>query len=505
MRTRLMLAALGLVVIALLIAPVAAAPGGQTLVIATGLTTPTLNPHAAGGTPSVAVFLQMFEGLTRFNDKAKLEPALAVSWRRMTQLTWEFKLREGVQFHSGHPFNANDVKFSIGQIFRPELKSLQRNRIALVKSVDVVDDRTVRFVTEKPFPNLPQQLAVIFIASEGYYRERGEEYVADHPSGTGPFQLASWRPGGERIEFTAFDRYWDNRPVIGRLIFRQIPEGGTRVAALLAGEAHIASNVPIDLADVVNRTRGYRTVSGFLGNGLIIAFNRFKEGPQQNPKVREALTYAIDREGILRNLLKGNGRLLDSQVLTREAFGYNPNLEPTPYDPARARRLLSEAGFPNGFATTLATPVGRYLMDREIATAVAAQLKEVGIQATVQPMDLATLLRGIIDGSFPMWLVGYQTTPNFDADTALQWFHSGGVYKWTGDELTDRLILQARTTVDPEKRRALYWQITKHMQVTLHPAIFLFQTKALYGVSSQVDGFLARPDEFHNLRSVQVR
>lgn len=489
----------------LVMTPARAAPAGRTLLVAVGGTTPSLNPYTVGSTPANAIFLQMFEGLTRVNDKGKLEPALATSWRAVNATTWEFELRSGVQFHSGHPFGADDVKYSIEQVLRPETRAVQRTRIALVTQVTVVSDRTVRVITERPFPLLPAQLPTIFIASKRYADERGEAFLADNPSGTGPFRLVSWRPGGERIELEAFDRYWGGRPQIDRVVFRQIPEGATRASALMAGEVHIANNLPIDLAEVVNRTRGYRVVSGFLGNGLIIAFNIFKEGPHQNSKVREALSYAVDRETILRELLKGHGRILNGQVLTPEAFGYNPALTPVPFDRARAKRLLAESGFASGFSTTLATPIGRYLMDREIAIAVAGQFQEVGVRMTVQAMDLGSFGKGLLEGQFPVFLVGWQNSPQFDADTALQWFQSSSAYKWTGDPATDELLLQARTTVDPERRKALYAQATEQMRTRTFPAVFLFQTKLLYGVSAQVDNFVARPDEYYNFRAIRVR
>jgi len=488
-----------------LIVPAAGAPAAKTLVVAVGGTTATLNPHAAASTPSVAVFVQIFEGLTRFDDKGKLEPALAESWRAVDATTWEFKLRGGVRFHSGHTLTADDVKFSVEQVFRPELRSVQRTRIALVDRVEVVDPQTVRFITSKPFPILPAQLAIIFIASKQYFTEKGEAYVADHPAGTGPFRFVAWRPGGERFEFEAFDQYWGGRPKIDRLVIRQIPEGATRVSALLAGEAHIANNLPIDLADTVNRTSGFRIISGFLGNGLIIGFNVWQKGPLQNAKVRQALRYAVDRESILRDLLKGQGRILNEQVLTPEAFGYNPDLRPLSFDPARAKQLLAEAGYPEGFRITLSTPQGRYLMDKEIATAVAAQLSAIGVQTDVRSMDLGTFARGLVDGSFAMFLVGWQNSPNFDADTALQWFQSTSVYRWAGDKVADRLILEARTTVDPARRQAVYKRVTEYMNATQHPAIFLFQTKLLYGLAGSVQGFVARPDEYYNFRTVDLR
>jgi ABC-type transport system substrate-binding protein len=144
-------------------------------------------------------------------------------------------------------------------------------------------------------------------------------------------------------------------------------------------------------------------------------------------------------------------------------------------------------------------------MDKEIATAVAAQFQEVGVRATVQPVDLGTLVRGLTDSAFPIFLVGWQNTPNFDADTALQWFQTSSVYKWSGDAVTDDLILKARTAIDPAERKALYAQATLHMRTKSFPAVFLFQTKLLYGISSQVDGFVARPDEYYNFRTVRVR
>jgi peptide/nickel transport system substrate-binding protein len=269
------------------------------------------------------------------------------------------------------------------------------------------------------------------------------------------------------------------------------------MAALLAGEAHIAVQIPPDLVRTVQQHGDTRIMSVGALMGLVLQFDTIR-GPLANKKVRQAVNYAIDKDSLVRDLLAGQGHVLQGQVVTPGAFGFNPELKPYPYDPARAKQLLHEAGHATGLALTLSTPVGRYIADREIAVAIAGQLEKVGIKVTVTPKEWGVFLKELRGEQLgPMFLAGWYNYG--DAGYALTHFSAQSVFGvYFKNPRFDELIRQGQTLIKPEERLRAFQQATEVMRDEA-PAAFLLQLPAIYGVSRRVVGWQPRTDERWNL------
>ena len=288
---------------------------------------------------SLNLISQMLEPLVATDAHGKLVPRLAISWTPESPDTWRFRLREGVKFHDGKPFSADDVKFTLDYIIAPKSLYGTKARISRIDNVTVVDGSTIVIKTKGPFPTLLNGLTNIPIEPKHYVESAGRSGMTAAPMGTGPFKLARWVPG-DRVEFTANPIYWGGKPQIERLVIRQVPEGSTRVATLLAREVAISEELPIDLLSTVDKSRDAAVVSVESTVGLLLTFDT-RKGPLADRRVRLAMNLAIDKQAILDRLLLGRGTLLQGQMLTSNTFGFNPDLKPFPYDPKRAKALLA--------------------------------------------------------------------------------------------------------------------------------------------------------------------
>jgi peptide/nickel transport system substrate-binding protein len=239
-----------------------------------------------------------------------------------------FHLRQGVKFSDGVEFTADDVTFTLGRVVDPKAAYGQAARINLVQSVTAVDTYTVDIKTKSIFPTLILGLSDIVMEPKHYFEKVGAEGVAAHPIGTGPFVFEKWVPG-DRYTLTANRNYWGGAPKIDRLVIRAIPDGSSRVASLVAGETQIIEEVPVDLIDQVDSS-GIAAVDQIATTvGLVLTFNP-KIKPFDNPKVREAFDYAVDKPLILKQILKGRGELLQGQILTKGVLGWNSELKVGP-------------------------------------------------------------------------------------------------------------------------------------------------------------------------------
>ncbi len=493
--------ALAVVLALFLAAAVAAAPPPPTrLVIAYGISPVTMDPQMHSNTVTESVLRHIFETLVvRTDDMKTIEPGLATAWQPIDDTTWQFKLRRGVRFHNGEEFNAHAVKFSIERAMDPRQRAPLRSLVAPIRRVDVVDDLTVNVVTAWPDPLLVGRFGgyATNIVPPRHVREKGDAFVAANPVGTGPYRFVSWVRDGDLV-LEANPDYWGPPPRFRTVIIKPIPESTTRVAALRTGEADIIVNVPP--ADIPAIKRGGRaeilTVpSGRIMHGMLNA----QEGPTANVKVRQALNHAVDVDSIIATILSGYGRRL-ATVLAHEDFGYDQHLKPYPYDVARARQLLAEAGYPNGFEVTFDCPKGRYPLDSEVCQAIAGQLDQAGVRARVifnewalynSKSDSRTL------GPLSLWGWG---TLNFDADGRLRslfatapGYPRGTARQTYSNKDFDALVLQAVETTNPATRLRLY----KMAQRTLyHDAanLFLYQLVDIYGVSTRIS-WKPRADE----------
>jgi len=471
-----------------------AARDRDTLVIAQGVDATSLDSMGYVDAPSFNVRLNIYDTLLQRDTNLKIEPLLAESYKFMDDLTWEFKLRKGVKFHNGEDFNAAVVKFNLERLADPKNKLPQTLLIGFLDRVDIIDDFTVRIITKKPFPTLDARFCIFggMIAPK-YLQEKGPEYLATHPVGTGPYKFVKWVKDDELV-LEAFDKYWRGTPKIKRVIFKPIPEATTRVASLQTQEADIIVNVPPHLAKLLD-WKGRSFVSKVPSVRVIyMGFDTLKPGPVADKRVRQAIAHAVNMDAIIKKVLGGNGILLGS-LLTKDHFGYDPTVKPYPYDPEKAKELLGQAGYAKGFDFVLNSPADRYLKDKEVAEAIVGDLRKVGINASVIFHEFGIYIKQIIMGhkANPSYLLGWGDT-TYDADQTL-WplLRSGMAVSNYSNPQLDALIDQGKVTMDKQKRQEIYSDALKIIHEDV-PLAWCYQQVDIYGVNERVN-WKARPDE----------
>lgn len=472
---------------------IASAAAKGKLIVAQGAETTTLDPHKGGSAIFINACLTMYDLLIRRDREGTQRLALATSYENIDPATWEFKLRKGVKFHNGDPLTASDVKFSFDRMRDAKTKNPFSVFFGGMKEVQVIDDYTVRVITEKPDPVLPSRVAfAAFIVPEKYIKEHGDEYFAKHPIGSGRYKFVNWVKN-DYVELEANENYWGDEPAtIKKLIFKVIPETGSRMAALQTGEVDIATNVLPFMIPKLEKDPKIKIVSGPSGRVIFIGFNLTKPekaGPLMKKEVRQAINYAVDKQSLIKHVLMGSGEQL-ATPLVPVAFGYDPNIEPYSYDPEKAKTLLKEAGYPNGFETEFATGSGRYLMDKQIAEAIVGMLDKVGIKAKLKVYEWGQYekVRKAKEVE-PAYLLGWGNTLS-DADgTLVPVFFSKSTYSTYVNPELDKMLMEARFQMDPEKRKEQYSEILKLVKDEA-PWIFLYQQRDNYGVRDTVANFL---------------
>lgn len=444
-----------------------AQPRGQ-LVAALDSDRETLDPHQATGTIDYMVLMHIFDHLIARNPETmKLVGGLAESWRTVDDLTWEFKLRKGVKFQNGEPVNATAVKFSIDRVLDPAQKSYLRDRFKGITSVQVGDDLTVRLKTDKPNPVLLERLTNLAILPPAYVKDKGDAFIAKNPVGSGPYRFVEWARG-QRLVVEASPSYWGPQPAVKTLVFRPIPEVATAIAEMMAGSVDFIRLVPPDQIPAIEGSgKAYITTAPII-RVIFINFDvagRAGAGPTQNIKVREAISHAIDVDGIITHVLGGRGLKLGT-VVNPMKFGYDPSIKPVPYDPAKSKQLLAEAGVAPGTKLEFMTYSGSIIASRQVGDAVSGYLSKVGLQTNHQHIEDIGLssnlertgkLKDIYLASWGSWSV-------FDADMILYpRFHSSEAFAYVRDPKLDEWLDIGRNTVNAGKRMEAYRQVQKYV------------------------------------------
>jgi peptide/nickel transport system substrate-binding protein len=387
--------------------PLAAPALAQNLTIATGGSVTSVDPHFFNAAPNSSLALHFFETLVDRTYDAKLVPGLATEWRLVAPTVWEFKLRPNVTWHDGRPFTADDVVFTLGRV--PNVPNSPGGFTGFIRSIqrtEVVDPLTIRFHTSYPNPILPTELASIFVISRHAGEGAGtEDYNSGRAAiGTGPFRFVSHRQG-DRTEMQRNDAHWGPRQHWQRVSYRFVANDAARSAALLAGDIDVIDQVASsDLARLRREQRvAVSEIQGLRVVYLMADFSRTGEVPgvtdtngrplPQNPfhdvRVRRALNMSIGRDAIAERVMEGQATP-NAQWLPPGVFSHNPEVQVRPADLDGARRLLAEAGFPNGFRLTLHTPNDRFPNDSRIAQAVAQNWTRIGVQTSVEAQPWAT-------------------------------------------------------------------------------------------------------------------
>ena len=471
-----------------------AARDKDTVVIAQGVDPTTMDPQNHMETPAWNVHLQMFDTLLRRDANIKMTPLLAESYRVVNDLTWEFKLRKGVKFHNGEDFNAAAVKFVLERMADPKLKLRQTVFQGVIEKVEVMDDYTFRIITKKPYPVMDAQLCIYGQPLPiKYFQEKGPKHFAINPVGTGPYKFVRWVKD-DHILLEANENYFRGAPKIKKVIFRPIPEATTRVAALQTQEADIVTNIPPHLMRLMD-WKGRSFVSKVPSVRVIfVAFDTTKPGPQTDKRVRQAIAMGIDMKTNIKKILEGNGVLLGSP-LTNRHFGYDPTIKPYDYNPEKAKKLLAEAGYASGFDFVINSPNGRYLNDKDMAEAVAGDLRKIGIRATVKTHEWGYYLNNMlyVHKGAPCYLLGWGNT-SFDADFTINpLMRTGLIFSNVSFPKLDALIDQGISIMDPKKRHKIYSDAAKFIKEEALWA-FCYQQMDAYGVNERLN-WKARTDE----------
>ena len=480
--------------------PVAKASEGKITVI-TGVESVNLDPHngISISNPERNVAQQVMEYLVVRDKDMKQVPMLATEWKTIDELTWEFKLRQGVTFHNGEPFNAAAVKFTMDRAQQIN-KQEQIHQNIFLDRVETPDDYTVRFVTKRPAGNMLSRLNQFSIIPPRYYSEASPEQAATRPVGTGPYKFMEWTKG-DKIVLEANPDYWGGPTPARTITFRAVPESGARINELLSGGADIISNVPPDQArSVETSTTRLSPVQGF--RKIFIGIRQKDNPALQKKEVRQALNHAVDFDTIAKAILGGYGQRHGSW--TGAPNDVNKDLKPYTYDPEKAKALLAQAGYPNGFETTLQTPVGRYNKDNEIAQAIGDYLTKVGVTTTVQPTEFAAHSKSVSDKTTKdLFLLGLGTYADYLQQ--LDWLsarYSLNATFWENADF-ERLIDEARTTIDERKQLEVLHR-AERIAFEEAPVIFLYMQYDFSGVSTKID-FETRPDEMMFFKDVHFR
>ncbi len=362
----------------------------EPVVIVQGAEPPTMDPqfHESGAASNV--YSAIFDHLVEFDRGMVLQPSLAESWSLSEdELTWTLKLRKGVKFHNGEDFNAKAVAYTINRAVDPKMIEAKifdpfPTRVGLDK-VTVVDEYTVSISTKKPNSMFLVYLSFVPMLAPDYYASTSLQDLALKPVGTGPWMLKEWVKD-DRIVVEAFPDYWRGKPEIDSLVFRAVPEASTRLNMLQTGKADIVANISPEDAEIVKSDSSLRLSVAIGGRRVFMGIPAVKNAKYANKEVRQALNYAVNFDAINTALLGSlaKGRM---QTPVNGDFWINASLKPYAYDPEKAKSMLQAANFPMGEKITLYTPNGRYLKDKEMAEAVAADLRKIGLNVEVQVLE----------------------------------------------------------------------------------------------------------------------
>jgi len=506
MRKFLLLLALMSLVLSLTAVPVFAA--ANTLIIGIHQETTTLDPGNHRSRVSETIIRNMYDGLITRTTDMELVGQLAKSWQQVSATEWIFYLQEGVKWHDGEEFTAQDVKFTIDRLVKEGMingmTSPRKSLLDPVNGAEVVDTYTVKLTLDAPMPHLLAFLPFQEMVAKHYVEEVGDDYLAEHPMGTGPFRFVRWDKGTQII-MERFDDYYGGSPDIPpvgpaqveTLIFKIIPETSSRIAALQAGEVDIITKVPVDLMGQIeadpnveialcNGTRSY-----FIGMNCV-------EGIFTDKRVRQAMNYAIDMDLIVRTLYSGGLAVVIPTILSPNAIGY-ADLKPYPYDPEKAKELLTEAGYPNGFSLVVDTED----FIKDVAEAYAQMLRGIGIDASVQVWDWSVLNPEIRANKRQMWLQDWgngSMDPQGIFVPKLGTKERGNYTAYSNTTL-DLLFSLSAMTLDSDERTQCFIEGQKIVYDDC-PMVWGFVTKEIYGKSNRVDNWKPSPDSRLNMHDV---
>jgi peptide/nickel transport system substrate-binding protein len=441
----------------------------------------TLDPHSQNHATTNSVLQHTYEGLTRYTKDYKTEPSLAVSWKQLSDTHWRFNLRKGVKFHDGADFTADDVVFSFGRI--QQKQGTMQIYVTGVKEVVKVDDHTVDFILSGPVPILLRNIVDFRIMSRAWaekhrsqnvqdYAKKEETYASRNTNGTGPYMIKGWAPDKE-ITFTHFKQWWGKLDGNATdVVYNPIKSDATRVSALLAGDVDLVTDLPVQDVDRLRKDGKTKVLDGHEVRTIFIGMDQHADelkyssvkgkNPFKDVRVRKALNMAVDREAIKRVVMRGLS-IPAGIMVAPGVHGYSKDIDIViKPDPAGAKKLLTEAGYPDGFEFTLDCPNNRYVNDEKICQALVGMWAKAGLKVRLNSIPFANFIPKILNFDSSAYLLGWGVA-TFDAQYALQSlvrtkttgadgnFNQGRI----SDPKLDTTIDAIKIATDPKARDAL--------------------------------------------------
>src|SRR5215813_13298753 len=465
---------------------------GGTLTFATGADPDSLDPQNTQSNPGEQVNRMMHENLVRFSAKMQLEPALAESWIVSKDgLTWTFKLRKGVKFHDGTPFDAKAVKYFFDRVLGDEKPFKASLYTPVVQGAEVVDDATVRVTLKQPFGAFLFIMAhsAGAIVSPAAHQKWGKD-LALHPVGTGPFKFVEWVKG-DHVTMERNDAYWGGRPQLDRVVVKTVREDQARVLMLESGGADLIVNIPTEEIPRLRKDARFTIESSPTARALFIAIN-VKKKPFDDVRVRQALNYAVNRDAIVKELFQNNAQVIPGPVSPLQN-GY-ANLSGYAYDPKNAKNLLTQAG-KSSLKVKLWSPKGRFVKDYELAQAVQQDLAAVGVEATLSTMEwgayLAATKTPADQTPRELFLLGWSPSTGEARWGTFPLLHSSQLAPkgdnrgfFTSKAFDDAIDRATVATSDSSRVAAL--REAQQIVIKEAPAIFLISPNMIVGTSKKV-------------------
>jgi len=485
----------------------------KSLRIGIGIDADTLDPAGQTTTTISNIVRFMVESLFIIDIDGSVKPLLAESYNVSSDgKEYIVRLRKNIRFQDGTPFNATAVKFTFDRLLNPNVKVPGRAYYTVIQNVEIVDTYTVKFVLKEPYAPFITVLAFTQagIVSPKAVSELGDK-IATTPLdiGTGPYKFKEWVKG-DRIVLVRNENYWNGTPYFSELVFKVVPDAQTRTAMLLAGDLDLIIQPPATDVNTLKQRNDVKVIAVASNRVMYIGINT-QWGPFKDVRVRKALNYAIDKEAIVKNVLFGLGQVMDS-VLPTYSLGY-VRLGPYPYDPAKAKELLSEAGYPNGFKVTLITPTGRYLFDKQVAEAIAQYLREVGLEVEVRTYDwptyVSTVLAPLNKTEVQLFLLGWSPGSPDPHFYLYQRFHStqftpnGFNNFFYANAEVDRLLDEGVKVVDINLRSEIYRNASKLIWDDA-PNIFLYIQYFVVAYRADLTGVKVYPYEMFDVAQARL-
>lgn len=484
---------------AIFAAAISVSAQAQTLGVGSGAPVTTIDPHFHNVGPNNALTMHIFDRLIERDGRARPHPSLATAWRPVSDTIWELELRQGVTWHDGRPFTADDVAFTFARVPNvPNSPGGFGGFLRAIERIEVVNPHLIRLHTRAPHPLMPLDLAsVSIIARHAAEGAATEDFNSGRAAiGTGPYRFVSFR-AGDRVEMTRNDAYFGGAEPWARVSYRMLLNDASRTAALLAGDVDVIEQIPTsDLARLrrdprvtVTEIPSLRTVymapdfsrdgspPGVTDNaGQPLATNPFKDA-----RVRRALSLAINRDALVERVMEGAAQST-AQWLPPGAFGYNPQIRPDPFDPEGARRLLAEAGFPDGFRLTLSTPNDRWPNDSRLAQGVAQMWTRIGVRTQVDALPWTGFVPRRARIEFGMQIGAWGSSTGEASNFLVNIVATHDRQRLTGannnarysNPRFDAFTAEASATMDDERREAM-WQEAVKMFAEERPVIQLVQ------------------------------